>query len=111
MARPAAQAAMAASAQGKFWQYHDKIFAQFNQINEQKLTAFAEELKLDIAKFNRDRSAPQVLNQINEDMRLAQVVGLRGTPTVFINGLLLQGRSLQDASQMIDAELSKLGHQ
>ena len=107
LARPAAQAALAAHAQGKFWNYHDKVFASYSQLSEQKLVAFAQDLQLDIEKFNQDRSTPQVVNQVNEDMRLGRSVGVRGTPTVFINGLLLQSRSLRDASQMVDEALRK----
>ena len=108
MAKPAAQAALAAHAQGKFWGYHDKIFAQYNSLTEDKLVGFATELGLDMVKFHKDRNSPQVLNQINQDLRLGQTVGVRGTPTVFVNGLLLQSRSVQAASKMIDAELKRL---
>jgi protein-disulfide isomerase len=108
MARPAAQAALAAHAQGKFWKYHDKIFASYNQLSEKKLLGFAQELQLDIVKFNQDRAGLQVQNQINQDLRLGQAVGVRGTPTIFINGLLLQDRSLQGVSKMIDVELKRV---
>ena len=107
MARPAAQAAMAAHAQGKFWDYHDKVFASYNQLSEQKLLAFAKELQLDIAKFNQDRSGAQVQNQIDQDLQLGQSVGLTGTPTVYINGVKLESGS-QNVFQMIDAELKRL---
>ena len=107
MARPAAQAAMAAHAQGKFWDYHDKVFASYNQLSEQKLLAFAKELQLDIAKFNQDRSGAQVQNQIDQDLQLGQSVGLTGTPTVYINGVKLESGS-QNVFQMIDAELKRI---
>ena len=108
MAQPAAKAAFAAHQQGKFWAYHDKIFAQYSSLTEEKFIGFANELKLDLAKFSQDRSSPQSVNQINQDLRLGQAVGVRGTPTVFINGLLLQTRSVQGASQMVDDELKRL---
>jgi protein-disulfide isomerase len=108
MARPAAQAALAAHAQGKFWKYHDKIFASYNQLSEQKLLGFAKDLQLDVAKFNQDRTGSQVQNQINQDLRLGQTVGVRGTPTIFINGILLEVRSVQGFSQIIDRELKRL---
>ena len=107
MARPAAQAALAAHAQGKFWNYHDKIFAQYNSLTEEKLVGFATELQLDLARFNKDRASTKVTNQINQDLRLGQSVGVRGTPTVFINGLLLETRSIQGASQMVDEALRR----
>ena len=107
-ALPAAKAAYAAHQQGKFWAYHDKIFAQYNQLTEDKFVAFATEVGLDMARFSKDRNSPQAVNQINQDLRLGQTVGVRGTPTVFINGLLMENRSVEGASQMIDVELKRL---
>lgn len=108
MARPAAQASLAAHLQGKFWTYHDKLFSQFKTLDEEKLLLFATETGLDINQFNRDRGNAQISQQINDDLRLGQAVGVRGTPTVFINGLLLQKRNIANASQLIDAELKRL---
>jgi len=107
MARPAAQAALAAHMQDQFWAYHDKVFANFSSLNESKLAQFAAELGLDLVRFNRDRTSPRVTKQISDDLRLGQVVGVRGTPAVFINGMLLKKRSLAGASLMIDAELKR----
>jgi protein-disulfide isomerase len=108
MARPAAQAALAAHMQGQFWAYHDKVFANFSSLNEPKLAQFAAEVGLDLVKFNRDRTSPRVTKQISDDLRLGQVAGVRGTPTVFINGMLLKERSLGGASLVVDAELKRL---
>jgi len=108
MALPAAQASLAAHLQGKFWPYHDKLFSSFKTLDEEKLLQFATESDLDIKQFNRDRGNPQLSQQVNNDMRQGQIVGVRGTPTVFINGLLLQKRNIANASQLIDAELKRL---
>jgi protein-disulfide isomerase len=108
MALPAALASLAAHLQGKFWPYHDKLFSSFKTLDEEKLLQFATETDLDIKQFNRDRGNPQLSQQVNNDLRLGQTVGVRGTPTVFINGLLLQKRNIADASQLIDAELKRL---
>ena len=72
------------------------------------LAQFAAEVGLDLVKFNLDRTSPQVTKQISDDLRLGQVVGVRGTPTVFINGVLLKERSLGGASLVVDAELKRL---
>lgn len=108
MARPAALAALAAHAQGKFWDYHDKVFSQSSSLSEKKLVDFANELNLDVAKFNLDRNSSQIMKQLNQELRSGQSAGVRGTPAVFINGVNLQNRSLQGASQMVDAELNRL---
>jgi protein-disulfide isomerase len=109
MAHPAAQAALAAHMQNQFWAYHDKVFVNFSSLNESKLAEFATEVGLDLVKFNQDRTSSRVKKQISDDLRLGQVVGVRGTPTVFINGMLLKDRNLAGASQMIDAELKRRG--
>ena len=109
MAHPAAQAALAAHMQNQFWAYHDKVFVNFSSLNESKLAEFATEVGLDLVKFNQDRTSSRVKKQISDDLRLGQVVGVRGTPTVFINGMLLKNRTLAGASQMIDAELKRRG--
>ena len=108
MALPAAQAALAAHKQGKFWPYHDKLFASFNNLNEASLQKFASEAGLDIAKFNSDRTSPAVSQQINQDMQGGLAAGVRGTPTIFVNGLLLKERSLTEVSRLIDSELNRL---
>jgi protein-disulfide isomerase len=108
MALPAAKASLAAHLQGKFWPYHDKLFSSFKTLDEEKLLQFAAEADLDIEQFNRDRGSSHLSQQVNNDLRLGQTVGVRGTPTVFINGLLLQKRGIAGASQLIDAELKRL---
>lgn len=107
MALPAAQASLAAHKQGKFWEYHDKIFASYSSLSEAKLETFASELGLNLERFRQDRNSPQVSGQVNNDLRLGSKVGVRGTPTVFINGLLLKDRSLANASNIIEAEIRK----
>jgi protein-disulfide isomerase len=104
-ARPAAVASMAAHQQGKFWEYHDKIFADYRNLNDKKFVEFAEALGLDMDRFTKSRKDPRILNIINNDMREAQKAGVRGTPTIFVNGKRLKDRSLRGFSAMIDKEL------
>jgi protein-disulfide isomerase len=104
-ARPAAVASMAAHQQGKFWEYHDKIFADYRNLNDKKFVEFAEALGLDMDRFTKSLKDPRILNIINNDMREAQKAGVRGTPTIFVNGKRLKDRSLRGFSAMIDKEL------
>ncbi len=106
-ARKAAEAALAADAQGKFWDIHHKLFQNYKAINDAKIQKIAEELNLDMKKFNSDMKSPNIRNLINRDMREGRQVGIRGTPTVFINGKRLKNRRLPDFTQMIEAELKK----
>lgn len=104
-ARSAAQAAMAAQYQGKFWVLHDALFANYNNLNEEKIQSLAVDARLDMKRLQKDRNSMEVKNIINRDISEARRIGVRGTPTIFINGRLLTNRSLEGFSQAIDAEL------
>ncbi len=60
-----------------------------------------------MARFDQERNDPALQQQINADQQEGQKVGVRGTPTVFINGRRLQQRSMAGFKQMIDAELAR----
>ena len=85
----AAAAAWAAQQQGKFWQYHDALFANQNRLGEGYYQQLAKELRLNLATFNRDRLAAD--DAIRLDMKLGEDLGLRGTPFFTLNGLPLPG--------------------
>ncbi|AMV70641.1 Disulfide bond formation protein D precursor [Desulfuromonas sp. DDH964] len=106
-ARAAAAAALAAERQGKFWPLHDLLFENYNKLNSQKIRELAEQAGLDLARFDQDRNDPALQQVINADMQEGKKVGVRGTPTVFINGRRLQNRSMAGFKQMIDAELAR----
>lgn len=107
MARPAAAAALAAHKQGKFWPYHYKIFENIKSLSEAKFLEIAKELMLDLDQFSRDMKSQAVQSLINRDLLEGNQAGVRGTPTIFINGKQLKNRSMQGFQAMIDAELRK----
>jgi protein-disulfide isomerase len=90
-ARQAAAAAIAAYRQGKFWEYHDKLFQNQAFLNTDALLRYAEELGLDVMLFQEDMTAPMVSAQIDYERALAEKLGSRGTPGFFINGKKLAG--------------------
>jgi protein-disulfide isomerase len=106
-ARNASVAALAAERQGKFWSLHDLLFENYNKLNPKKIRELAEQLGLDMKQFDRDRNDPALLQMINADLQEGQNVGVRGTPTVFINGRLLQKRDIEGFKQIIEEELTK----
>jgi protein-disulfide isomerase len=108
MAKPAVIAAFAAGRQGKFWEYHDEIFKIYNRLNEQSFDEIARKLNLNMDQFERDRKDPAILQHIELDVREGYQVGVRGTPTIFVNGRLVTQRSLPGISAMVDAELAKV---
>ena len=79
-----AQAALAAKAQGKFHEMHDKIFAKFGAQKKEDLHKYAEELGLDMAKFDAD--LPGTSGQIDADIAEGEAKGVDSTPTLYING-------------------------
>lgn len=105
-ADPSARAALAAEEQGKFWEFHDELFA-VEKLDEAVIDEIAEKLSLDIEKWKKDMTSPTVLNKLRRDMQDAQNAGVTGTPTIFVNGRLLKQRSMQGFQQIIDEELNK----
>jgi protein-disulfide isomerase len=106
-AMPAAIAALAAERQGKFWEFHDLLFKDYNRLNEQKVKEIAQKLNLDMDKFDKDRKDPQIKAMINRDLAEGNRAGVRGTPTVFVNGRLLRNRSPVGFQQLIEKALQK----
>lgn len=106
-ARPAAIAAMAAHEQGKFWAFHDKLFKIYNLINDARIEEIAQGLGLDMARYEKDKKSPKILNAIRIDLQDAKKVGVKGTPTILINGKILRKRSLDGFQEMINAELAR----
>lgn len=107
LAQPAALAALAADKQGKFWEYHDKLFAE-KKIEQASFDRIAEELGLDLVKFRIDLKSEALANQLRNDMVEAQQLGITGTPAVFINGRKLKNRSMKGFQNLIDEEMKKL---
>ena len=108
-ARPAALAALAAHEQGKFWGYHDELYANMSQLGPKKYQEIAETLELDLEKFKKDQTSPEVTKQLERDLQDAKQAGVRGTPTIFINGRKLKDRNIVSVQKLIDAELDRLG--
>jgi protein-disulfide isomerase len=108
-ARKAATAALAAGKQGKFWEYHDRLFQNYNRLNDQVVQEQAQQLGLDMQKFEKDMNDPQIMQVINQDYQDGAKAGVRGTPTIFVNGSLLRNTSLEGFQAAIDKELEKRG--
>ena len=107
-AKFASAAAIAAHKQGKFWEYHDKLFANQRALEDETLKQYATELGLDLAKWEADRTSKEVDAMIEKDMDLAQKVNARGTPNFFVNGRNLRGAvPFENFDDLIKEELEK----
>jgi protein-disulfide isomerase len=90
-ARAAAKAALAAGDQGKFWEYHDALFAHQDALDPASLERYAAELGLDVDRFRRTMAADRTEASIAADEVEATRLGVQGTPTFFVNGRRLIG--------------------
>jgi protein-disulfide isomerase len=106
-ATPAAKAALAAHKQGKFWEMHDKLFANQKALDAESLKKYAQEVGLDVAKWETDKESPEVAKQIDEESKLAATVQVTGTPSLFINGKKVSNRTFDGLKGMIDEALKK----
>jgi protein-disulfide isomerase len=106
-ARPAAEAAACAQVQGKFWEYHDRLFANPSKLTDADLKAHAAAVGLDEGKFATCFDGRQQKAGIDKDIADAEGVGVSGTPAFFINGRVLDGAQPFEAFKLvIDEELA-----
>jgi protein-disulfide isomerase len=103
----AAQAALAAQRQDKFWEFHDELFKSYNSLDDQKILEIARRLNLDEAAFQQQQSHPAIADQIRQDYEEGIRLGIRGVPSVFVNGKMLQERSMQSMEAEIERVLKK----
>lgn len=100
-------ASLAANNQGKFWQFHRKIFKDYQSLSDDKIKKIAMELKLDMKKFSNDLNSPALADMIKKDQANGYRIGVRGTPAIFINGKAVKRRNPQSIRRMIEEELKK----
>ncbi len=104
----AAEASLAAHAQGKFWALHDKMFGSFREISREKVSVWAKEIGLDVSKFEADLKSGKYRETVRKDLQEGVQAGVMGTPTFFINGQRYNGPfEVQLLTQIIDASLKK----
>jgi protein-disulfide isomerase len=103
----AATAALAAGKQGKFWEIHEKLFTNQNDLTDARVAAIAQEIGLNIEQFNKDLKDPAIASLIDRDIKNGREANVQATPTIFVSGKLLNQRSLQGFQQAIDAKLKE----
>ncbi len=104
----AAQAAIAANQQGKFWEMHDAMFANRTNLARPALMALAGHAGLDMKRFAADLDSQATQKAVEHDRADGDKAGVEGTPTVFIDGQRYNGSlALEPMKSVIDAELKK----
>ena len=107
-ARQAAEAARCAEDEGKFWEYHDKLYASSPKAAPEDLKSYAKDLGLKQDLFDSCLAIGKYKGAIQKDLNEAANLGLTGTPTVFINGRELSGaQPLEVLAQIIDEEIGQ----
>jgi len=107
-ARPASEAAMCADEQGKFWAFHDAIFARSGQLSENSFAEIGSEVGLDTGALATCIDERRYQDFVDKDFEAGRTAGVTGTPAFFVNGILLKGaRTADQLSAVIDSELER----
>ncbi|MFW6067106.1 MAG: DsbA family protein [Myxococcota bacterium] len=105
-ARAAARAAIAAGKQDKFWEMHDLLFENQDALEAADLEGYARRLELDLERFREDMRSESTEKRIEKDRLAGREAGVRGTPSIFVNGRLYE-ESLRHLPAYIEEELAK----
>ncbi len=109
-AQKAAEATECADDQGKFWEYHDLVFANQNAIDVDSLKGYAAELGLDTGTFDECLDEGKHSSEVGNDLEDGRASGVTGTPAFIINGQLVSGaQPFTVFQQVIDAALAEEG--
>jgi protein-disulfide isomerase len=113
----AANASMCAAEQGRFWDYHDMLYANTGEFSgafsDRRLQAYAQELSLDMNAFNACYRANRYQSQIDQDIRDGLRLGVSGTPSVYVNGKAVRPGfvpSFDDIRAEVEAILAASGN-
>ncbi len=107
-ARKAHEAARCANEQGKFWQYHDVLYANAPKADAGDLKSYAKEVGLDVPAFEKCVASGKFRDVVQKDVDEGSRLGVTGTPSFFINGRLLSGAEpLEKFTSIIDDEMSR----
>lgn len=104
----AAAAALAADKQGMFWEFHNQLFEQFDQLNDDKVREISQTLGLNKEKFENDKKAAETIAKITEDKSEGNKLGVQAIPTVFVNGRVLRNKTFEGFQARIEKELKKI---
>ncbi len=107
-AQLAAQAAMAAGEQGRFWEMHDLLFANQNALGREALLKHAQSLKLDMARFTKDLDSDRIKKKIEAEKAEGDAKKVQGTPTFFVNGKPYSGtKSVDELKALVKADAGR----
>ena len=104
----AGEAAHCAGEQGKFWEYHDRLFADQQALQPEDLKRYAADLSLDTGQFNTCLDSAKYGDRVSEGVAQGSRLGVDSTPTLYINGRLLSGaHPYETIAAIVDEELAR----
>ncbi len=107
-AQKAAEAAQCAGDQGKYWEMHEKLFANQTALQPAQLKGYAKDLQLNQAKFDQCLDSGEKAKVVDENRKAGEKVGVTGTPAFFVNGYQLTGaQPFEEFKSLIDQELAR----
>lgn len=109
-ARPAAEASMCVNEQGvdKFWKFHDLAFKNQEKLEKVSLEKYAKDSGADVKKFTECLDGKKFADYVQKDLEYGEKMGVKSTPTFFVNGQMLSGAlPIESFSEIIDEELTK----
>jgi protein-disulfide isomerase len=106
--KPAAEAALAAHEQGKFWAMHARLFAHQKELTDPELEHHAQEIGLDMARYKAAMASHKFAAAVEADMKQGNALGVEGTPATFVNGRLVSGAQPPEVFKaMVKKELAR----
>ncbi len=106
-ATAAAEAANCANEQGRYWEYHSALFSEKYELSREAFINYAQELDLDLDAFTQCIDERRYAEEVQKDYEYASQLGIRSTPTFFLNGIPIVGAQPYDLfRQVIEKELA-----
>ena len=102
----AAKAALAAGRQGKFWEMHDMIYQNQDELGMDDLKAYAQKVGLDVHRWEQDFSSPEVQQQLSREAEEGRAVGVDSTPSFFVNGRRITQGTVEEFKLLIQEALN-----
>jgi protein-disulfide isomerase len=103
-----AEVALAAQAQGKFWEMHDLLYAGFPDLSRRRVFGYAKQIGLDMNRFTADVDSHKFATRVHTEEKEGENLGVAGTPTFFLDGRKYNGVfDVASVAPLIKKELTK----
>ena len=108
MAKKTAKVSYCLNKQGKFWQFHDKVFANQKDLNDKNLENWVKELKINQDEYKKCLNDPNTEKAITDSISEGMKIGVKGTPSLYLNGVQINAMSKESINNAIESERNKV---